>query len=60
MRKETKRENKNKKEQIHCYTDNLNEALSLYKVLEVTLYFSKSFLEFATILAFVVVECFSL
>ena len=29
----------------HCYTGKFNVALSLYKVLEVTLYFSKDFSE---------------
>ena len=31
----------------HCYTEKFNAALSLYRVLEVTLYFSKGFLETA-------------
>ena len=31
--------------QTYCYTGKFNTALSLYRVLEVTLYFSESFLE---------------
>ena len=31
----------------HCYTGKFNAALSLYRVLEVALYFSKDFLEVA-------------
>ena len=37
-----------KSNRTHCYTGKFNTALSLYKVLEVTLYFSKGFLEAAT------------
>jgi len=33
--------------QTHCYTEKFNTALSLCRVLGVTLYFSKSFLEAA-------------
>jgi len=31
----------------HCYTGKFNAALSMYRVLEVALYFSKDFLEVA-------------
>ena len=34
-------------DQTHYCTENFNMALSLYRVLEVTLYFSKGFLEAA-------------
>jgi len=35
-------------DETHCCTEKFNVALSLYRLLEITLYFSKSFLEIAT------------
>ena len=35
-------------DQTHCYTEKFNVALSLCRVLEITLYFSKGFLKTAT------------
>jgi len=34
-------------DETHCYTEKFNIALSLYRVLGIALYFSKSFLEVA-------------